>query len=77
MVLDTKTNMTFKYSLFLLSYDITNETTVKLLKIDGMPAALRLYPQKHVPTILVGIPCLNLIYLGPSSQQKTEANRII
>ena len=44
MVLDTKSNMTFKYSLFLLSYAITNETTVKLMKIDGMPAALRLYP---------------------------------
>ena len=40
LVLDKKSNMTSKYdTTFLLLYAIRNEKTVKLMPIDGMPAA--------------------------------------
>ena len=47
---------------FLLLHDITNEKTLKLKQIDGLPALPRFSPQKHVPTTLVGIP-VDIIYL--------------
>ena len=41
---------------FLLLHVITNEKTLKLKQVDGLPALPGFSPQKHVPTALVGIP---------------------